>query len=651
MRFGMKFKVVASITAVITVFTLILGVLGVTFANNIVEKRLLNTYSSYNGTMSRMIMEKMNRYVGGVRTVSANTNLKEIINHPDFSPYTVDAMKAFQESDPYIKLVYMGDETGRTLFYPEIGVEIDSRERPWYVAAKAKEDIHFTEAYLDTFTNERIITVAKGVYNGDEFIGVTGVDINFSFLMEYIKTTKFADTGLSYLVNLADATCLVHGDENRLDDKIPDSIMDIIKEKKSDMEIVRNEEGEKVFVVYNYIEAINATLITEIDYAEIAAISNSVKMTVLIFGIVSAATLILLGIVLANAIVNPVKRLTEAADRISQGDFDVELEVNSNSELGLLAKSFSLTIDKLKNYQAYINEISDGLLSISEGDLNYEMKLEYSGQFAKLKNHMETVQENLSRTLQEIWNASKEVDAGAVQVSNVSQSLSHSSQEQSNTIEKLSSSINQVTVKINDTSHNAELAKEKANNANVELERCSVQMNEMMEAMEHISKKSDEISKIIKMIDDIAFQTNILALNAAVEAARAGQAGKGFSVVADEVRNLAVKSAESVQNTTALIEETLSAVKNGVDMAKRTSVYLENTAKMTEETKLLIDEIANASDEQTHEIEQVNLGVGSTAEMVQTNAATSEESAATSEELSTQANLLRNLLSKFQFRE
>ena len=166
--------------------------------------------------------------------------------------------------------------------------------------------------------------------------------------------------------------------------------------------------------------------------------------------------------------------------------------------------------------------------------------------------------------------------------------------------------------------------------------------------MSDISKTSADIGKVIKVIEDIAFQTNILALNAAVEAARAGSAGKGFAVVADEVRNLAQKSSDSAKNTTALIENAVVAVDRGVSLAMNTNRAFEEVGEKTFNMNKLVSEISEAARNQSQNISQILIGVEQISNVVQMNSATAEESAAASEELSAQAGMLQNLVSRFE---
>jgi Methyl-accepting chemotaxis protein len=258
---------------------------------------------------------------------------------------------------------------------------------------------------------------------------------------------------------------------------------------------------------------------------------------------------------------------------------------------------------------------------------------------------------NLNSTLLQISQSADQVDSGAGQVANGAQALSQGATEQASSIEELSASITEITEQIRKNAENAKSVHDKANFAEREMFSSNDQMREMMIAMGQINFKSSEISKIIKIIDDIAFQTNILALNAAVEAARAGVAGKGFAVVADEVRNLAGKSAEAAKHTTILIEETISAVENGSQITSKTATSLDKSANATKEVVALIDDISKASQEQATAIIQINQGIEQISSVVQTNAATAEESAAASEELSGQANILQELIAKFELIE
>ncbi len=353
---------------------------------------------------------------------------------------------------------------------------------------------------------------------------------------------------------------------------------------------------------------------------------------------------------LTRAITKPLRELERAADKIVGGDFDIAINYKSKDELGSLANTFkNMTIileTVIKDASRILSEMANGNF-----DVRTEAEERYVGSFQSLLTSIRKLNRDLSSTLGQINRSADQVASGSSQVSNGSQALSQGATQQAAAVEELATTIAGISNQVKDTAQNALEARDQSSSAGDEVEKCNNQMRDMMAAMEEITRTSDEIGKIIKTIEDIAFQTNILALNAAVEASRAGTAGKGFAVVADEVRNLASKSSIASQDTSELIESSIKAVARGTEIANSTAQSLVKVVKEVRTASAKVDMIADAAEEQASAVEQVTLGVSQISSVVQTNSSTAVESAAASQQLSSQAEVLKELVAKFILRE
>lgn len=374
---------------------------------------------------------------------------------------------------------------------------------------------------------------------------------------------------------------------------------------------------------------------------------NAIIMLIFL-GICSILISILFCTYITRAITVPVWELEQAADNLARGNLRATaIGYTAKDELGHLADSMRSVVDSLLTI---IQDESTLLGEMADGNFNVRSKAEekYVGDFGKVLESIEQIKTSLSNTLMQINLSSDQVSSGADQVSSGAQALSQGAAEQASSIEELAETIRGIS---NHVKHNAEYAEEadqRANAAGSEAVESNRRMQDMVSAMADISTSSREIGKIIKTIEDIAFQTNILALNASVEAARAGEAGRGFSVVAAEVRNLATKSAAASKDTAALIENSLNTVKSGTRIADETAHSLDSVLESVRLVTEIIGQITASSIEQADSILQIEQGIERISEVVQTNSATAEESAAASEELSAQAQLLKNLTGQFR---
>lgn len=356
---------------------------------------------------------------------------------------------------------------------------------------------------------------------------------------------------------------------------------------------------------------------------------------------------VIIALSLTKNIMVPLQKIEEAIVEMVKGNLSVRVEYDSQDEFGDMARN---VCQMTSSVSRIIQDIKGILSAMAEGDFTVHSTASqlYTGDYETIFHSMKQIKESFNHTLATLNQSADQVSSGSEQVSGGAQALSQGATEQASSVEELAASINEISSNINRNAQGAQEASSKSMEVGQEAGESNRRMNDMLEAMSEISVSSGEIGKIIKTIEDIAFQTNILALNAAVEAARAGAAGKGFAVVADEVRNLASKSAEASKNTAALIENSLKAVENGKKIADETALSLQSVMAGIQDAAGMMDSIAKASAEQAEGITQITVGIDQISSVVQTNSATAQESAAASEELSGQAQILKDLVRKFR---
>ncbi|MDR0987519.1 MAG: methyl-accepting chemotaxis protein [Ruminococcus sp.] len=378
-------------------------------------------------------------------------------------------------------------------------------------------------------------------------------------------------------------------------------------------------------------------------------LGEMVRATMVVVFVIAAAVAVL-SILIMIYLKSAIGFATKIAASIAEGNYHVKVppERCSKDETGQLCEAISHIQARLADYTDYARELSDALTKVADGDLRVKLTYNYQGDFQPIQTGVEGTVMSLRETMSMMKASAEQVNSAAEQVASAAATLASGASEQTQSIEQLSSTVEKVASHSAENSENAAKAKEQTTESEALLERGNKDMDAMLSAMAEITAASEEIGKIITVIDNIAFQTNILALNASVEAARAGEAGKGFSVVADEVRNLAGKSAEAAKETTTLIERSVDAVEKGRKIADKTADALRRVSEKSKDTQTLVEMISDATAIQEKELDTISDVVNSISSVVQNNAATAEETSAAAEELEGQAAALNGEVVKFR---
>ena len=625
---------------------------------NLQEERQTVTPMKESGFRSRVVDAELN-----MKQYNSESVLLESLSALIASDENIVGAGAFFEPDGFVKVngdyapyLSKNDYSTKTLHnfsYDHYKV------KEYYTEAQESKKTVITEVYEDLLSGAKVFSISQPLFANDRFIGIVLLDIDvniFSSIQQ--EDSRFP----SLYSDILDA----HG--NVMYSKNPELIGKSVSESKSETEYRKMQEemekgkifhlaekdqgGEEKRVYFIPTDVMGSTwwIMLSVKQAELMAPVIRLIFVCTAFAFFAVMVLASTLYFLIKKSLKPLEGMARVGKKVSKGDFSESISYLKDDEIGQIGQGFKQVTE---NIREITSDLEEKLEELSKGNFRVDLEDEekYQGEYRPLIDSLRNIRSQLNGTILEIQKSASEVSSTSEQVSNGAQSLSQGATEQASSVEELSASMSEIADSIKVTTKKAEDAKGLSERVGEAVTVSTGKMEEMTRAMAEITEKSTEIEKIIKTIDDIAFQTNILSLNAAIEAARAGEAGKGFAVVADEVGNLAQKSAKAAQNTGLLIEETKDAVERGAKISRETGESLSTVVERAGKINKMIFEITKETERESEGMSQLTVGMEQISAVVQTNSATAEESAAASEELSGQAAILDDLVSKFQLQE
>lgn len=526
-------------------------------------------------------------------------------------------------------------------------------ERVWYPCVESGETI-LTEPYLDPSTGKMILSAVAPVYDtAQNALGVAGVDISLDRMTQVMSEYKVGDKGYIFLLTSA-GKIIYHPKEDMIEKDIAQAdVSDSLKNA-----VVQNEEtflkykanGETKYGVVSYSGSTGYVVVSAMPYWEFY--SHLVRIIIML-GIVFVLGVVLIVLSIkrsAASLTKPILELNHTAQQLAAGDLDVELHLTAEDEIGELGHSFGETVDRLKEYIVYIDEMAEVLTALADGNLNIELKNDYLGEFQKLKAALLNISDAMNDVMRNIHHSAQQVSTGASDLAKASQVLAEGAGSQAAAVDELVATTVSIEEQVQESRKDADVSAEATNGVTAMMEQNQEKMTMMMEAVRNIHETSRQVVGIIQTIEEIADQTNLLSLNASIEAARAGEAGKGFAVVADEIGKLAMESSKAANMTRDLIGVSMEEINKGSSIANGVMTSLEESVTAVGRVNDMIRKTAENAAMQTENMKQIRQGIEDVAQGIQDNSAAAQETSATSEELASQAVVLNNLVQRFELK-